>query len=86
MFDTAATAPLTLSGATVITPEGPVEAALRVEAGRIAGLAAARGEGLDLTGPFPDSRRGRPAHRPRGGACLPAQHRAMALPARPHGA
>ncbi|MFO7920138.1 MAG: alpha-D-ribose 1-methylphosphonate 5-triphosphate diphosphatase [Nioella sp.] len=50
MFDTAATTPLTLSGATLITPEGPVEAALRLEAGRIAGLSASRGEGLDLTG------------------------------------
>lgn len=50
MFDTAAATPLTLSGATLITPEGPVEAALRVEAGRIAGLSASRGEGVDLSG------------------------------------
>ena len=52
MFDTAVATPLTLSGATLITPEGPVEAALRVEAGRIAGIAASRGEGLDLSGHF----------------------------------
>jgi alpha-D-ribose 1-methylphosphonate 5-triphosphate diphosphatase len=52
MFDAAPPGPLTLSGATLITPEGPVEGALRVEDGRIAGLAASRGEGLDLTGHY----------------------------------
>jgi len=52
MFDTANPAPLTLSGATLVTPEGLVEAALRVEDGRIAGLSASRGEGVDLSGHY----------------------------------
>jgi alpha-D-ribose 1-methylphosphonate 5-triphosphate diphosphatase len=52
MFDTIPPAPLTLSGATVVTPEGPIEAALRIEDGRIAGLAPSRGEGMALPGHY----------------------------------
>lgn len=52
MFDAALSTPLTLSNATLVTPEGMVEAALRIEDGRIAGLGASRGEGLDLSGHF----------------------------------
>lgn len=35
MFDTATATPLTLSGATVITPEGPVQAAFAITAVRL---------------------------------------------------
>lgn len=52
MFDAALSAPLTLSHATLVTPEGLVEASLRIEDGRIAGLGPSRGEGLDLSGHF----------------------------------
>ena len=52
MFDSFQPGPTTLSGATIITPEGPIEAALRLENGCIAGLASSRGEGLDLTGHY----------------------------------
>mgnify|MGYP000040918599 CR=1 FL=1 len=52
MFDAALSTPLTLSNATLVTPEGMVEAALRIEDGRIAGLSPSRGEGLDLSGHF----------------------------------
>lgn len=52
MFDAALSTPLTLSNATLVTPEGLVEAALRIEEGRIAGFSPSRGEGLDLSGHF----------------------------------
>lgn len=50
MFDHPRDLPLTLSGARIVTPSGVLEGALRVEDGRIAGIGASRGEGLDLSG------------------------------------
>lgn len=52
MFDAVATAPLTLSNATIVTPEGLIEGTLRVDGGRIAGFATNRGEGVDLSGHY----------------------------------
>ena len=72
MFDAVATAPLTLSNATIVTPEGLIEGTLRVDGGRIAGFATNRGEGVDLSGALPDPRHRRPAHRPCRDPCPPA--------------
>ena len=52
MFDATPAAPMTLSNATIVTPEGVVDATVRVEDGCIAGFSADRGEGLDLAGHF----------------------------------
>ena len=52
MFDHPTDRPLTLSGARIVTPDGLVEGALRIEAGRIAGIGRAQGEGIDLGGQF----------------------------------
>lgn len=52
MLDAAISTSTTLSNATLVTPEGPIEAALRIEQGRIAGFAASRGEGIDLSGHY----------------------------------
>jgi len=52
MFDQSSDRPTTLSGAQIVTPSGVVDGALRLDGGRIAGIATARGEGMDLTGHY----------------------------------